>query len=189
MSDSLGRILLRYCTIPRKRWTPATSTGGGMSIMALTLLGTVLLRVWQNNFHCLLDCKLVDRPDVRPLLSRKICLGMWIVSYLDNDQLNKPETNGTLVYSIGGAGPLSKFIEQYPTIFGKGVGHLEEPYRIRLEGNATPVQHPPRQVPVPLRETLWHTLEDLSHQGITALIQQPTRWVSSTVVVPKKTGP
>ena len=158
---------------------------GGTTI---PVLGTVLLHVWRNDFHCLLDCTLVDRPDVRPLLGRKACLGMRIVSYLDNDQLHRPEMNGAPVYSVGEVGPLSKFIEQYPTVFGEGVGRLDEPYHIRLDGNATPVQHPPRRVPVPLRETLRHTLDDLTCQGIIAPVQQPTRWVSSMVIVPKKNG-
>ena len=50
----------------------------------MPVIGTVLLRVWHGDYHYLLDCKLVDRMDIRPLLGRKACLGMKIVSYLDN---------------------------------------------------------------------------------------------------------
>ena len=54
--------------------------------------------------------------------------------------------------------------------------------------SVTPVQHCPRRVPVPLRETLQHTLADLTEQGIIAQVQQPTLWISSMVIVPKKNG-
>ena len=52
------------------------------------------------------------------------CLGMKIVSYLDNDELNRPETGGALIYSVDVPRPLSpqQLIEQYPTVFGEGVG-------------------------------------------------------------------
>ena len=52
----------------------------------------------------------------------------------------------------------------------------------------TPVQHAPRRVPVPLREVLQKSLDDLTKQDIIAPVQQPTLWVSSMVIVPKKNG-
>ena len=58
----------------------------------LPVVGSVLLRVWRGDYHCLLDCKLVDHTDIRLLLGRKACRGMGIVSYLDNHFPNKPET-------------------------------------------------------------------------------------------------
>ena len=51
-----------------------------------------------------------------------------------------------------------------------------------------PVQHPPRRVPVPLRNILKETLDDLVQQNILAPVQKPTPWISSMVVVPKKDG-
>ena len=40
-------------------------------------------------------CNLV----VRPILGRKACLGMKIITYLDNDQLNHPQTSDGDVYA------------------------------------------------------------------------------------------
>ena len=57
---------------------------------ALPVVGSVLLRVWRGSFRCKLDCKLVDSSQIRPLLGRKACLGMNIVSYLDNDKIHPP---------------------------------------------------------------------------------------------------
>ena len=109
---------------------------------------------------------------------------------LDNDELNRPETGGAPIYSVDDLGPLStqKLIEQYPTVFGEGVGRLEGQYHIRLDESVSPVQHSPRRFPVPLRETLRHTLADLTEQGIIAPVQRPTPWISSMVIVPKKNG-
>ena len=140
-----------------------TAYGGA----TLPVVGTVRLRVWRGNYHCLRDCKLVGRLDIRPLLGRRACLGMKIVSYLDNDALNKPKTSGAPVYSVEQPGPLAvkQLAEQYPAVFGEGVGQLEGQYHIRLDPSISPVQHPPRRIPVPLRETLQRTLVNLNKAG------------------------
>ena len=51
-----------------------------------------------------------------------------------------------------------------------------------------PVQHAPRRVPVALRDRLREILDDLVEQDILAHVTQPTEWVSSMVVIPKKDG-
>lgn len=48
------------------------------------------------------------------------------------------------------------------------------------------MQHPPRRIPVPLRDVLQHTLIDLTRQGIITPVQEPTPWISFRVAVPKK---
>ena len=71
--------------------------------------------------------------------------------------------------------------------FSKGVGLLEGKYHIQIDPGIEPVQHAPRQ-PVAIREQLRDTLEELLHQGIVKPVTQPTRGVSSMVVIPKKDG-
>ncbi len=61
-------------------------------------------------------------------------------------------------------------------------------YHIVVDVSVPPVQHPPRRVPVPLREALKDALDELVQQDIVAPVQQPTPWNSSVVVVPKKDG-
>ena len=56
-------------------------------------------RMWRDDFKCLLDCKIVYGKAVRPLLNRKACIGMNIIKYTDNDELNKPENKYAQVYS------------------------------------------------------------------------------------------
>ena len=157
----------------------------------IPVIGKVLLRVWRGDFRCRLDCKIVDKSNIRPLLGRKACLGMKIIAYLDNDKLNKPITGSSEVCALNsGKSPLTKeqLIQKYPQVFSEGVGRLESEYHIRLDSQIDPVQHAPRRVPVVLRERLRETLEELVQQDILALVTQPTEWISSMVVVPKKDG-
>ncbi len=79
--------------------SPITAYGGS----TLPVVGTVLIQVWRGDFRCRLDCKLVDRDDIRPLLGRKACIGMKIVSYLNNDAINKPVTGSAPVYAVENA--------------------------------------------------------------------------------------
>ena len=157
---------------------------------ALPVVGSTLLRVWRGQQQCILDCKIVDSTDVRPLLGRKACLGMKIVSFLDNDHLHPPNTGGAPVYSVDDITPVSTehLIQKYPAVFDGGVGLLKGTYHIRLDTSVDPVQHAPRRVPVPLRECLKETLDTLVQEDILAQVEQPTPWISSMVIVPKKDG-
>ena len=90
---------------------------------------------------------------------------MKIVTYLDNDQLNKPRIKNAEVYTVGDetSFPITKeqLVRRYPSVFAEEVGLLEGEYHIRLDPQARPVQHAPRRVPVAYRENLQKTLEDL----------------------------
>lgn len=62
------------------------------------------------------------------MLGRKACLGMKIVSYLDNDMINKPNTDGSEVYTGSSSGPLTKdkLISKYLMSMVKGWAVLKE---------------------------------------------------------------
>ena len=166
--------------------TAITAYGGN----ALPVVGRALVRVWRGDFRCKLDCKLVDVNNIRPLLGRKACLGMKIISYLDNDEIHKPKTTDAAVFTLEIQKYTSKeqLIELHPNIFGYGVGKLEGEYHIRLNKDVTPIQHSPRRVPVALRDRLKETLDSLVAQHIIVPVTQPTPWINSIVVVPKKDG-
>ena len=105
------------------------------------------------------------------------------MTYLDNDQLNKPNIGNSTIYIS-----TKQFIMKYPKVLSEGVGLLEGIYHIRLDPSIDPVQHAPRRVPVPLRDILKVTLEDLVKQDIIAPVTEPTPWISCIVLVPKKNG-
>ena len=173
-----------------KTLSDVTPTNTQVTAYGGAVVGSVLLRVWREESKYRLECKLVDSRKIRPLLGRKACLGMMVIQYLDNDAIRKPDTGNTPVYALEPAGPISieQLKKEHPEVFGPGVGWLEGKYRIALDESVYPVQHPPCRVQVPLRAALKDALDDLVQQDILAPVQQPTPWVSSMVVVPKKDG-
>ena len=54
-----------------------------------------------------------------------------------------------------------QLVKKFPRVFGDGVGKLPGEYHMELDETVKPVQHPPRRVPVAMRECLQETLEDL----------------------------
>ena len=162
----------------------------------LTVVGQVRIRVWHDDFKCQLDCKLVDNNGIRPLLGRKACVGMRIIKYIDNDELNKPRTGNASVYAVESthanktSASITKetLIKQYPEVFSEGVGKLAGEYHIRIDSSIDPVQHAPHRVPVALRTKVKEALEDLEKQEIVTPVTSPTAWISSMVTVPKKNG-
>jgi len=166
--------------------THITAYGG----TTLPVVGTVALAVTRAGIKYKLQCKLVDGRNMRPLLGRKACLKMNIISYLDNDELHKPATGTLPVYTIEVSHALSKedLIRQYPAVFGPGIGTLPGEYHIRINEHCRPTQHAPRRVPVAIRDQLKDTLDQLTHQEILKPVTEPTAWINSMVAVKKKNG-
>ena len=79
--------------------------------------------------------QLVGNSNILPLLGRKACLGMKIVSYLDNDELYKSNVGDSTVYTLSDDIPVSKEVlaKKYPKVFNMRVGKLEGEYHIRLK--------------------------------------------------------
>ena len=156
----------------------------------LPVVGQVVLDVERNTHRYHIVCKLVDCTNIRPLLGRGTCLSMNIVTYLDNDKLNKPDTQDAEVFMLQNTSLLSsqQLVKKFPTVFKEGVGKLAGKYQIRLQGDASPVQHAPRRVPVALRDRLKTTLDSMVKAQIITPVTDPTPWISSMVVVPKKSG-
>ena len=146
--------------------TAIISYGGTSS----PILGKVHLYVWRRDFRCLLDCNLVDSKKVRPILGRKVCLGMNIVQYLDKDQLNRrQEFDGeAYTHNVLASSPVSadQLIKSFPRVFANGIGALAGEYHMVLNESARPVQHPPHRVPGAICERLRETLEDLEKHEI-----------------------
>ena len=115
---------------------------------------------------------------------------MNLVSYLDNDALNKPRTGAGQVYALDSTTTTVKnwLVAQYPNVFGPGIGLLEGKYHIIIDSTHVPVQHTPRRIPVAIQEQLKNALEDLTKQGIVKPVTEPTPWISSMVVITKKNG-
>ena len=99
----------------------------------IAVVGRITLRVRRGKAKYLIDYKLVKGNQIRPLLGR---VGTNIVSYLDNDAMNKPDTGEAHVYAVSSSKqPVTEddLIRQYPQVFSDGVGCLEGEYHIRVD--------------------------------------------------------
>ena len=152
---------------------PANSAISAYGGSKLTVFGQVIIRVWRDSFKCLLDCKLVDNDEIRPILGRKACIGMNIIKYTDNDAINKPKAGTATVYAVQDdtfKGGMSKenLLRRYPQVFSEDVGELDGEYRIKIDQTINPVQHAPRKVPVALRKPLKSELDHFVGKDIIA---------------------
>lgn len=121
----------------------------------------------------------IVKQDLTPLLCRTTCEKINLVKILDAD-INATHNERIDVSPNVRSDPiLSEFTEF------TGVGCLEGNYSIQVDDGFRPVVHPPRKVPVPLRDTLKSELDNMVKNGILAKVTEPTSWVSSLVIVKK----
>ena len=76
----------------------------------------------------------------------------------------------------------SSIFDQYDDVF-TGVGRLNGEYHLYTDPNVKPVIHAPRRVPVSLKDKLKSELDRLETENIIAKVVEPTKWVSSLVIV------
>ena len=178
--QATGDVKLKHV---EKAKTKLSAYGGAN----LNVVGKVKLRVWRDDFRCKLDCKIVDNKGIRPLLGRKVCIGMNIIKYMDNDEIRKPLTGSTNVYVVGDRETVTKetLLQKFPDVFSEEVGMMEGEHNIRIDKNVDPVQHAPRRVPVALRAKVKEALQSLEKQEIITSVTTPTPWISSVVAIPK----
>ena len=155
--------------------------------------GRVKFQAWRGSKTRLLECELIDGNQYHSILGCKDCVFFEIIEIKDNDKLHptKVKNSETSVYATQRSHcPVEKgdIVKQYPSVFKDTVGKLDTCYKIRINESVAPVQHPPRRVPAVLRLKLQDELNHLEKLGIIAKVEDPTDWVSSLVVVPKKEG-
>lgn len=82
---------------------------------------------------------------------------------------------------------MSDIVTDYEDVF-TGTGKLEGKYHLVLDPDIKPVVHPPRKVPIAIKERLQSELDKLVEMNIITPVTEPTEWVSSmvTVVKPEK---
>ena len=102
--------------------TPTKSNITAYGGATLPVMGTVVLKVKRGRTTSTLHCKLVYCVNIRPLLGRNSCLQMKSISYLDNDQINRPATGSLPVYALDITSVITKeqLIKQHPRVFGPG---------------------------------------------------------------------
>ncbi len=72
-----------------KRVTPSSAKIVAYGGTNITVVGRITLVVHRGKAKYRINCKLVEGGHMRPLLGRKACLRMNIVSYLDNEAMRE----------------------------------------------------------------------------------------------------
>ena len=75
-------------------------------------------------------------------------------------------------------------LDKYKDVFD-GIGLFEGKCSIQIDPTVPPVVHPPRRVPVSLKDRLQEELDRMESLGIITKVTEPTAWVSSLVLIQK----
>ena len=75
----------------------------------------------------------------------------------------------------------------YKDLF-EGLGCMPDTYSIKVDPSVKPVIHPPRKVPISMKEKVKTELLRMESEGVIKKQTEPTDWVNSMVVVPKPNG-
>ena len=146
--------------------------------------GTVMHPVGKCKLTCVrdsskhvLEFQVVDG-DVKPLLSAETC--QKFLQVLVSDKHDKD----AIAHDKMSVNTTSDIFHEYADVF-EGIGCLDESYHIEIDPTVKPVIHPPRRVPVTLKDPLKKELDRMVEEGILAPVNDPTDWVSSMVTVVK----
>ena len=130
----------------------------------LQVIGTVTLKCRLNKqMHNLKF--FVTKDDKKSILSRNACQSLGLIKRCKNpSEIDKVE------------------IEEFHDAF-EGLGCLPGVVKIKVDTNIQPVVHPPRKVPIALRDRVKQELEKMVDEQVITPQTEPTDWVNSMVVV------
>ena len=170
------------------------------------ILGSVTLPVWRHGKQSNLAFNITE-DDFTPLLSLKTCTALGFVTINDSDssvndvsktleltptpaesdysEKPRPAPRSSLRKAVRAAVKAqSDLLAEYKDVF-EGLGDLPGEYHIVTDEAVKPVIHPPRRVPVSLREKIKAKLDEMVQRDIITPVTEPTPWVSSMLVVVK----
>ena len=112
--------------------------------------------------------------DVRPLLSAESCQRLNFLKVLVKDSLHHVDTvtqDSQYKPSMSKTVIDDSILTEYADVF-EGLGCLADPYHIEIDPTAQPVIHPPRKIPITLREPLRLELERMVEENILAPVSR-----------------
>jgi len=80
----------------------------------------------------------------------------------------------------------TSILGEYPDLF-EGIGLLDGDVHLEVEA-VQPVQMPLRRIPIGIRDKVENELKHLETEGIIAPVTEPSRWISSLLIVTKLSG-
>jgi Reverse transcriptase (RNA-dependent DNA polymerase) len=110
-----------------------------------------------------------------PLLGLKDCNNLGLINYVQ-----EMETRPNL-------GSKESVMDSHKNLF-EGLGCMPGDCTITLQADHFPVIHPPRRIPVSLKDKLNDTLLSLEEKGVIQRVAKPTNWVNNLVIIEKPNG-
>ena len=159
---------------PQDLYFKRTSATHMCNESTMSPLGKCTLRCTKGEVHKDVDFFIVDE-DVRPLLGAETCPELNLIKVMVNDI---PNSENVKCQPKRGVLTEEQILKDYRDVF-EGLCHLEVDQTVR------PVIHPPRKVPVALRDRLKEELDKVVGEEILTPVTEPTKWVSSLVQVNK----
>ena len=156
-------------------------------ILSLSCMGRCFLQCQHKTTTQVLEFHVVKNG--KSLLGCPSCKDMNLLTFHNVDHLGSAETNPTATKAQSSLSELNsdQIFDKYAKCF-EGIGRISEPYHIKLQPDAIPVVHPPRKLPVALRNRVFDALNDMESKGIIKPVTEPTAWVNSMVVNEKRSG-
>ena len=106
---------------------------------------------------------------------------MQLIKILDSDIVHSVTQQSTIPREL----IIDKVLKNFKDVF-EGIGELPGEYTIHTNNDVLPVVHPPCRLPISLQGSVKQELDAMVAANIIAPVSEPTRWVSSMVVVEKK---
>ena len=130
----------------------------------------------------------IVNPEGPVILGLPTCrrLGLVTLNYMMNAD-HSVSTPCSLSSIIGDQQARKQILNTFSDVF-EGIGCFEGDYHITVDPSVPPVIHPPRRIPVALRDSLKGELDSLVEKGILSPVTQPTDWVNSFVCITKPNG-
>ena len=148
-------------------------------------LGKCTLRCTKGEVSNDVDFFVVDK-NVRPLLGAQTCQELNFIKVMVSDGTCPETVRSVNDHLQTSPSVLSEewILKEYCDVF-EGLGCMDGLYHMEVDETVRPVVHPPRKVPVALRDRLKEELDKLVKEGIITPVTEPTKWVSSLVLVNK----
>ena len=147
------------------------------------ILGSTELPTWRHGKRNVLQFNITE-DDLAPLLSYSTCIGLGLVTINDCDSPSNSSGGLKDTPGVHVTTGMADLLEGYKDVF-EGLGDLPGEYHIVTDDSVPPVVHPPRRVPVALRNQIKEKLDEMVASGILAPVTEPTEWVSSMLVIVK----
>ena len=156
---------------------PAKDRLVGYSGKNLDVQGTVTLKTRYKEIEQSCTFHVVEtHPTAQPILGLDSSLALNLIKLVLS--VDNEETEPLTYESV---------TQEYSHLFDT-LGDIDGEIDLHLQENAIPKVHPPRRVPIAIRERLKEELDKMEQDGVIKKVDEPTDWVNSLVIVEKPNG-